>query len=325
MIKKNIFNLIASSFLCSVIFALHPAEQEIKQREEKLTAEEKAISFLKHINAGDTIETNAELAQLVEKDQFIYEYTLMQAIAERLKQIPPSQEANDPVLARLKTQHKVYLETHVTMRGVLHEINQRILKNRIQELLRSGATESTDKELKALATQNRSLFKQVQQEERNRKRITDFPRCAICQSEFDQGEQVVITKCNHLFHYSCFKRLLKHLPAASQTTTQNCPLCRAPIRELGAYNFTTGVRDIKPGTMKLRSFIVGTEKPRELTEPEQKAVRSTLLKLLSTEKRTAEQERTLSTLKEHFPSLYQQAYEDYGHKASLEVPKALEE
>ena len=47
--------------------------------------------------------------------------------------------------------------------------------------------------------------------------------CAICLEYLDLNENYTMTPCGHKFHTSC---LLKSL-----TTTQTCPLCRAPLTD----------------------------------------------------------------------------------------------
>ncbi|KAF8377259.1 hypothetical protein HHK36_030634 [Tetracentron sinense] len=46
--------------------------------------------------------------------------------------------------------------------------------------------------------------------------------CAVCLSEFQEGEKIRELKCNHIFHKDCLDKWLQHDSAT-------CPLCRSPV------------------------------------------------------------------------------------------------
>jgi hypothetical protein len=48
--------------------------------------------------------------------------------------------------------------------------------------------------------------------------------CAICHVEFAQDPEVVVTPCNHVFHFHCLQEWTEH--------RSTCPLCRLPIEPL---------------------------------------------------------------------------------------------
>ena len=66
----------------------------------------------------------------------------------------------------------------------------------------------------------------------NPEQFTSNKECAICLSEFVEGEKVVPLSCNvqHYFHEQCIKQWIR-------TKTQ-CPLCRAEInaKDLAEFN-----------------------------------------------------------------------------------------
>ena len=51
--------------------------------------------------------------------------------------------------------------------------------------------------------------------------------CCICLEPFSQGEDLVVTKCQHCFHSSCLLKLLNYAERHN-TAPVSCPLCRAP-------------------------------------------------------------------------------------------------
>lgn len=46
--------------------------------------------------------------------------------------------------------------------------------------------------------------------------------CVVCQNSFEEGEQVRMLPCRHVFHRRCFDGWLHH-------DKFNCPLCRSPL------------------------------------------------------------------------------------------------
>ncbi|CAL0316403.1 unnamed protein product [Lupinus luteus] len=46
--------------------------------------------------------------------------------------------------------------------------------------------------------------------------------CVFCQNTFNDGDQVRMLPCRHIFHRRCFDGWLHHL-------NFNCPLCRSPL------------------------------------------------------------------------------------------------
>ncbi|GFH47192.1 E3 ubiquitin-protein ligase RNF128 [Chaetoceros tenuissimus] len=52
----------------------------------------------------------------------------------------------------------------------------------------------------------------------------DFPReCCICMSDFSTREKIVVTECEHVFHYGCCDEWMKQ--------ARTCPVCRTDIPE----------------------------------------------------------------------------------------------
>ncbi len=51
--------------------------------------------------------------------------------------------------------------------------------------------------------------------------------CCICLETFRQGADLVVTKCKHCFHSSCFLKLLDHAERRPNAPIF-CPLCRSP-------------------------------------------------------------------------------------------------
>ncbi|TNV81430.1 hypothetical protein FGO68_gene13879 [Halteria grandinella] len=51
--------------------------------------------------------------------------------------------------------------------------------------------------------------------------------CAICQYKYDTNNNVTVTKCGHLFHFSCILSFSQR--EKSQGKPAVCPLCRKPI------------------------------------------------------------------------------------------------
>ncbi|KAI9088579.1 hypothetical protein K1719_029693 [Acacia pycnantha] len=52
--------------------------------------------------------------------------------------------------------------------------------------------------------------------------VIGSPKCVVCQSTFEDGDQVRRLPCRHVFHRCCFDGWLDHL-------NFNCPLCRTPL------------------------------------------------------------------------------------------------
>ncbi|TKY50905.1 E3 ubiquitin-protein ligase RHA2A [Spatholobus suberectus] len=46
--------------------------------------------------------------------------------------------------------------------------------------------------------------------------------CVVCQNSFEDGDQVRMLPCRHVFHRRCFDGWLHHYKF-------NCPLCRSPL------------------------------------------------------------------------------------------------
>lgn len=42
--------------------------------------------------------------------------------------------------------------------------------------------------------------------------------CPICLAEFEEGEEIYLTECQHTFHIECLDKTLEH--------NNNCPNCR---------------------------------------------------------------------------------------------------
>ncbi|RDY02181.1 E3 ubiquitin-protein ligase RHA2A, partial [Mucuna pruriens] len=51
--------------------------------------------------------------------------------------------------------------------------------------------------------------------------VADNP-CVVCQASFQDGDQVRMLPCRHVFHRRCFDGWLHHYKF-------NCPLCRSPL------------------------------------------------------------------------------------------------
>ncbi|KAF4369628.1 hypothetical protein F8388_024091 [Cannabis sativa] len=47
-------------------------------------------------------------------------------------------------------------------------------------------------------------------------------QCSICAYEFENGEEVRITKCGHCFHNKCTRDMI-------QGKLTKCPICRIPL------------------------------------------------------------------------------------------------
>ncbi|KAG5077511.1 hypothetical protein JHK82_056206 [Glycine max] len=50
----------------------------------------------------------------------------------------------------------------------------------------------------------------------------DHHPCVVCQATFEDGDQVRMLPCRHVFHRRCFDGWLHHYKF-------NCPLCRSPL------------------------------------------------------------------------------------------------
>ena len=46
--------------------------------------------------------------------------------------------------------------------------------------------------------------------------------CVICLDDIQVGDEIHITRCNHIFHHTCLLKYLNHLTSKYY----NCPLCR---------------------------------------------------------------------------------------------------
>ena len=68
------------------------------------------------------------------------------------------------------------------------------------------------------------VIKGLATREFNTEQFTSQKECAICLSEFEEGQPVTPLSCDvkHYFHSECIKQWIK--------TKNTCPLCRTEIR-----------------------------------------------------------------------------------------------
>jgi len=64
--------------------------------------------------------------------------------------------------------------------------------------------------------------------EKEKEKDVDGKRCAICLEDFKTGEEVMLTRCKHMFHEDCIVPWL--------TIKGQCPVCRFVILEMGSAN-----------------------------------------------------------------------------------------
>ncbi|CAJ1978774.1 unnamed protein product [Sphenostylis stenocarpa] len=64
--------------------------------------------------------------------------------------------------------------------------------------------------------------------EKEMEKDEDGKRCAVCLEDFNSGEEVMLTRCNHMFHEDCIVPWL--------TTKGQCPVCRFVICEIRSGN-----------------------------------------------------------------------------------------
>ena len=55
--------------------------------------------------------------------------------------------------------------------------------------------------------------------------------CAICYDD-DNNKSVVKLHCNHKFHVSCFKKMIKYADKNDQEDMITCPYCRSEIKTI---------------------------------------------------------------------------------------------
>lgn len=56
------------------------------------------------------------------------------------------------------------------------------------------------------------------------KNITECPECSICLNLYKNNDNIIITKCNHHFHYDCILEWLNN--------KGTCPLCRYILKKI---------------------------------------------------------------------------------------------
>ncbi|KAL3630252.1 hypothetical protein CASFOL_023236 [Castilleja foliolosa] len=59
-------------------------------------------------------------------------------------------------------------------------------------------------------------------------------RCVICQVEYEQGEELVTLKCDHLYHKDCISKWLQ--------IKKICPICNNEVSRLGLSNTDSSIK-----------------------------------------------------------------------------------
>ncbi len=79
-----------------------------------------------------------------------------------------------------------------------------------------------------LALKNRGTGKSLTSSRRRKNSLYDTGNCGICLEDFDQGEELLVLPCAHLFHEDCVGDWL--------STHGTCPFCKAQIVPLDVSN-----------------------------------------------------------------------------------------
>jgi hypothetical protein len=59
--------------------------------------------------------------------------------------------------------------------------------------------------------------------------------CTICQETADVGESLIVTYCDHVFHFDCTKARARSLNAFDGMYFPSCPVCRAPNSQVDLF------------------------------------------------------------------------------------------
>jgi len=57
----------------------------------------------------------------------------------------------------------------------------------------------------------------------------DKVNCLICLMDYDNGEQIMMLVCTHMFHEDCAKDWLRKAPQRNGKP-QGCPICKAEMK-----------------------------------------------------------------------------------------------
>jgi len=115
-------------------------------------------------------------------------------------------------LAHISQDHVHLLETYVNTIEALESI----ITDLQTEL--DYMSENSFKKVKALEKQIEDMKNTVPS---STKVFNWNDNCSVCLAQFKQGDELVITKCNHVFHESCLSQSL--------TVNSSCPLCRCEL------------------------------------------------------------------------------------------------
>ena len=97
--------------------------------------------------------------------------------------------------------------------------------------------------------------------EREREKEEISKQCAICLDDFEGGQEVMVTPCNHLFHEDCIMPWV--------TSNGQCPVCRFKIceRAENPSSFDNNIANLSPSDLisgELLSIISAMEEAFQL-------------------------------------------------------------
>jgi hypothetical protein len=123
-----------------------------------------------------------------------------------------------------------------------------------QQELEQEQQQQQQQEQELIKDKNKHLQRLILLRVKDKKDDDDDEICTICQQFLSdkQKKLTLLTPCNHHFHYTCFRALIKH-------NIQTCPVCRLNLQPALLSAHLIKDEPVPPSINLVRFFVVSEE------------------------------------------------------------------